>query len=177
MNLTNETFAEFVLNNKEGIIKKCTTSINRSSNSLSGKKIETVTRYSYDIVNKWSKLISTGSASLSTDFMETICFFCEVVSIYDERCRMSMSYSDVNLDTELKLIYERILKHKHRSKIIEEYYNYHTGKTEYLLEDGSFVPTGGGLPTINMDYKYFPTEFLPLLNESEYRNAKIDQII
>ena len=177
MNLINhntETFGEFVINNREGILKRCTNTILKTTNSLSGNKVETITRYNVDIVHKWGKLININS--LSTDFVEALCFFCEVVSLY-ERCKMSMSYNSVNLDNELKLIYEKISKHRHRSKIVDKYYNYHTGKTEYLLEDGSFVPTGGVPPTINMNYKYFPTEFLPLLDESEYRNAKIDQII
>lgn len=177
MNLTNynETFAEFVINNKESILKRCTNKIFKTTNNLSGTKIETVTKYNVDLLRKWG--IRIYLKNLSTEFTETLCFFCEVISLYDERCKMNSSYNNINVDNELQLVYEKISKHKYRSKIIDKYYNYHTGKTEYLLEDGSFVPTEGVPPTINMDYKYFPTEFLPLLNESEYRNAKIDQII
>jgi hypothetical protein len=170
-----ETFAEFVINNKESILKRCTNTFLKSTNSISGSKVEKITRYNVDLIRKWGSAISINS--LSTDFTETLCFFCEVLSLYDERCKMSMSYNIINIDNELKLVYERISKYKHRSKIVDKYYNYHTGKTEYLLEDGSFVPTEGVPATINIDYRYFPTEFLPLLNESEYRNAKIDQIL
>ena len=54
-----------------------------------------------------------------------------------------------------------------------------TGKVEYLLEDGTYVPIDEQLKnkTLDIDSSFLPIEVLLIIDKEEYRNQKIQKIL
>lgn len=179
--MNTETFADFIINNKDSIIKRCKVTkmiLEISSNSL----IKDIV-YDESMIKRWHSTINSAfQFKMSSSLMDALCFYCEVFYLYKDKINTTpfgppTHKGEIDLSNHLKKIHINITRNTKRSKIIDKYYNYHTGKVEYLLEDNTYLPIEGNNPIIEMNYKFFPTEFLPLLSESEYRNSKIDQIL
>jgi hypothetical protein len=167
---------EFILSNKDSIKKRCTTVSNISVNSLfEENKVIQKTVYNFEMVKKWWGFLP---GHLSKEYREILCFFCEVLYIYEQYSSSNFHNIKVNVIDELKLILTKINNNNNRSKILGQYYNYSNNQVEYLLEDGNYVPIEPtNKPFINTDLSVFPDSFIKLIDEQEYRNIQINNII
>ena len=176
-----QTLEEFILSNKDirrrYLVRK----------TIDGKITEDYVEF---MINDWSSIIETyfKPILLSTQLKKEVAFYCELIKIHLEsshylnsNIRPGHNTGDgisIEIKKRLNIIHKNIVDNPKRVKIMGKYFNYTTGKSEYLLEDGKYVKTDGSeVPIIEMDYSLFPQEFVMLINMSEYRNSKIDQII
>jgi hypothetical protein len=181
-----DTFEEYILHNREGI-KKLYLTKEYKNNTLRGKT-ETKTKVDTSLIKKWMPVINNGFSGIELPefFKDNLCLYCELIVKYRERPLNPMSYRSTspqeisdNISSELASIREKILHSGNRSKIIDKYYNYSTGKAEYLLEDGTYVPIDERLlsPTVKVDMSVLPIELLSIVDEKEYRSEKINQLL
>lgn len=175
MNLKRSSVDDFILENVDLIKSICTTKKTTSVNSVFENKVETKVVYNTNIINKWWQLLPDN---LSNDFREILCFYCEVLYIYDQNYNSGYSFSKVDIKGELNRILLDISKKNNRSKIVDKYYNYNKNIVEYLLEDGNYIPViSKDKPIIKTDLSVFPLSFVKLIDDQEYRNMKIENII
>lgn len=146
-----------------------------SQKSMVKKRIE----FNTDISKKWEPIISSylSDIILSRNMINLLSAYLEIISMYESYTYALSNTNGTSIINEIKFIINKMINNPRRSKILGEYYNYNTGKIEYLLEDGSYVPVGTRIKCDSADLSIFPKEFITLIDESEYRNIKIDEII
>lgn len=172
----NISFDDFISQYRESIRKTYFTKFYKSIESVNGNKVVEETHINDKDLIKWYSVIDPLFSHLQLDkyTKNLICIYCEVLSCY----KKSFSMMDVSIENELKQLVEKILPTT-RSKIIDKYYNYKTGMTEYLLEDGNYVPinesVGRAQIIITMDM--LPKQLLSIVDIQEYRNQQISKII
>ena len=151
------------------------------------------------IINKWKTIIDASLMGLrvTEEIKSYLCLYCEILELYKDYLiyinNLATGYlspvspfifsnSNSNLDQKisfitnaLNLVFNRFNK---RSKILDKYYNYATGKAEYLLEDGTYVTIDDHTKhELKIPLSDLPPELLILVDDSEYRNYKINQVI
>ncbi len=188
----NQSFAEFILKNKEVLRSRFITYQHVRIKETLFEKSSVIKKvvYNSEIVTKWSNCIweCFGSVKLSKEFSDVLSIYCEVISMYRKSNMPGMyDYNGYQGERdraiyqesakELKRILGLLNSKGNRSKIIDTYYNHNTGKPEYLLEDGTYIPKEEGLKReLELDLSVLPNEFLPIIDDVEYRNKKIDEI-
>lgn len=186
INPNKETFEEFILRVKEGLVKDCFIKTNCVVKTIFGERLESSTTYNTNIIKKWSVIVENSfkNLNLSYDYKNLICLYCEVITIYYHYQSGGMVYgfqgiysqANFNMSSELAEIYNNIISKRSRAKIVDKYYNFKNGMVEYLLDTGDYVSEDSSKNLFDIDYSVFPAGFLLLVDSSEYRNSKIDQI-
>lgn len=174
----NISFEDFILSQRESIKKKYFTKIYKTVDSTNGQQLIEKTVLIDDELKKWHGVISTyfSKFKIDRDVRDLISLYCELCFMYKNI--NNLGYKDANVGTELYNLYKKMIPNK-RSKIIDRYYNYETGTSEYLLEDGTYVPIleNLGTPELKISQDMLPKEILSLIDIQEYRNQKIDKIL
>lgn len=182
---------EYIISNKEQLKKFFFREIqyveNTSVFSPSKNMVKKRVVFHEEISKKWSPIIESylSNINLSSNMVNLISAYLEIISMYE-----SYSYTNIHLPAgttwmpngnlikdEMRIISEVIKKNPKRSKILGKYYNYNTAEVEYLLEDGNYIPIGTKVISDDLNLSIFPKEFVILLDESEYRNIQIDEIL
>lgn len=174
------TFEQFILNSKSTIL----TTYQRESVTID-KNTNTVIKKKYFVnLDRWYPILDSHfkGFTLDEELRGIIALYCDLVSsYYDNKLKLMSSSlsasSEISLSYQLSRIFNKIPK---RSRIVDKYYNYELGISEYLLEDGSYVPMDDNKSQrklVNFDIDLIPDEILPLIDINEYRNNKIDKII
>jgi hypothetical protein len=187
MNSRNSDFEDYILSNKSTLRNRFISKENVVKSSLDGDKLEIKVSINKYVLDSWSTIINTyfEDINLSKDFKDKICLYCEVLKLYNEKPMtintnyMLNSSIKTYIPEELSKIRESILEKKIRSKIIDKYYNYTNGKVEYLLENGEYIEIKEPVvrPITNLDMSVLPIGLLSIIDDNEYRNKKIDQIL
>lgn len=198
-----QSFEEFILKNREHLKKRYISyqDVLVEKTLFEKAKIVREIVYNQEIIIKWSNCIYEcfGGVRLSQEFKDVLSIYCELISVY-RRVPTDMwtsvmetsadpfrhaPFTEIHNDrniyqevaNELKRILSILIKKGNRSKIIDTYYNYNTGKPEYLLEDGTYIPKEDGTKReLELDISVLPSEILPIIDNIEYRNKKIDEI-
>lgn len=185
MNIPKYNISEYIIENKEKFKKYFfkevpyveNASIFSPQKSMVKKRID----FNTDISKKWEPIINSylSDIDLSNNMINLISAYLEIISMYENHCYSITNWipNGTSIKDELRYIANKIVKSPKRSKILGEYYNYNTGNVEYLLEDGTYVQVGKKIKTDTVDLSVFPKEFITLVDESEYRNLKIDEIL
>jgi len=188
-----QSFEEFILKNKEHLKKRYISyqDVVVEKTLFEKAKVFREIVYNQEIVIKWSNCIHEcfGGVKLSQEFKNVLSIYCELISIYrriptdmwNSGIETSIHHNDRSIyqevTNELKRILSILVKKGNRSKIIDTYYNYNTGKTEYLLEDGTYIPKGeGSKRELELDLSVLPSGALSIIDDVAYRNKKIDEI-
>jgi hypothetical protein len=171
------TFDEFVSQNRDSIRKSYFTKVYKTINSVNGDKLIEETIINDKELTKWYSVIDTIFYNFKLDkyTKNLICIYCEMLYTYKKNYYNGQNFG---IETELKEIIDKIKPNK-RSKIIDKYYNYETGVSEYLLEDGNYVPINEsiGKPELLVSKDMLPKEILSIIDIQEYRNQQINKII
>ena len=169
---------EFILSNTDALKSRCMLKKTSVIDSVFGSKIETHMEYDSNMLKKWWHFMPDN---LSTEFKEILCFYCEVLYLFDQNCNINSPMypiiSPVDIRNELGKVLSTLSKKSYRSKIIDRYYNYGKNCIEYLLEDGNYVTENSKGEYLKPDLSIFPDSFVKLIDEQEYRNIKIQSII
>jgi hypothetical protein len=183
MNSISKQFEEWVLRNRDSIKKSCLNTLYVENRvGIKGTVLEKKVSVNSEIIHKWGSIVESffKKTNISLRVREYICLYCEILHLFSQSSYFTFlnPIDKINIDVELNEIYNKIINGKIRSKIIDKYYNYLTGETEYLLEDGRYVPIDGDKhPILEIDLSILPTELLMIIDDVEYRNNKIDQLI
>jgi hypothetical protein len=171
-------FEDYILSNKSLLRSKYTMPHIVYKNRLRNPVGSVEIKPKAEIISSWSKVVSSyfSDLNLSDGFIEKICLYCEVIKDFQE---LNNSLYPEYISSELIDLRKKILEKKSRSKIVDKYYNYTNGKVEYLLENGEYVEIEEKVirPINDVDMSILPIELLSILDDNEYRNKKIDQII
>lgn len=185
---TQKSFEQFVLDNKDYIRKKCTVTRHRfiKESLTSGLTSEKEICICPKLFTKWSQTLdSFFDLKLSNSFKENLSLYLEMIYMYKDSIDAFNLVNNIYPDTTeeidlLKILTDiknKIIAEK-RLKIIDKYYNYFTGKVEYLLEDGTYIPIDEEVKNkIIEDSSILPIDVLSIIDPAEYRNQKIQKIL
>jgi hypothetical protein len=173
----NDEYQNFIIQNKISILNVC-----YDKQFL----LQHIRKLSSSILNKWELIIerTIGKTShFDTDFFELIIVYLESINLFiNYKKQKTMLINDFeeefNINDILYELHKQIIsKQNKRSKILDKYFNYATSEFEFLLENGDFIPESGKKIPLKIDLTVFPEGFLSLLDKSDLRNLKIDEII
>lgn len=184
----NRTLEEYVLDMKEIFKDNLFTTAYYKSDTDSNSYPINKRIIKDTVTNPWMSIVSSyfKDLNLTDDFKYKICLYCELVKRYQESMSIgaiTSRYVENDFINVIKLKLSRLRdtlsSKKVRSKIIDKYYNYTDGKVEYLLEDGTFIEINESItkPKNDFDISLLPTEVLCIIDDTEYRNRKIEDII
>lgn len=140
-------------------------------------------------VKKWGPVLEKQfiDYNINSELMSHICLYIELCSNYYDMLESisQMTLSHKGPKNKLTDVVEKIkddIKSKinnRRSGVVRKVFNYQTGKMEYELEDGNFIPINESVipPKIEIDNDIFPIEFVKLIDPQKYRDMKIDEIL
>lgn len=177
-NHSNISFDDFISQHRESIRKTYFTKFYKSIESVNGNKVVEETHINDKDLIKWYSVIDPLFSHLQLDkyTKNLICIYCELLHTYKKTYNINIM--NVSIENELKQLVEKIVPFT-RSKIVDKYYNYRTGMTEYLLEDGNYVPINEsvGRAEIIVTKDMLPQQILSIIDIQEYRNQQINKII
>lgn len=178
LDATNLKFIDFVSEHKETFKKLYLLKISKVTSYIDGNKLETFERVNQNVTKKWKHLVDgTFNYSVNDEFLEKLCLYCQLMFDYytlKQPSGLNIDATEIFVN-QLKLVKEKI---DCRTKVIDKYFNYSKSQFEYLLENGAFISVDmkDGLK-INISNSYLPKEVLILLDEAEFRDKQLEELI
>ena len=177
----NVKFIDFVSEHKETFKKRYLLKISKVTSYIDGNKLDIFERVNPDITKKWKHLVDGAfNYSVNDEFLEKLCLYCQLMFDYYTSKQVhgfSIDATEIFIN-QLKLIKDKIDNIYSRSKVIDKYFNYSKSQFEYLLENGSFIPVNmSDVLKINISNSYLPKEVLILLDEAEFRDKQLEELI